>query len=114
MNFTLDESTNFNVVNRKVHSYLENPENPTADDLIKIIKGVHQSITYSNEDSPEFTALRNQLETEGYIKCQRGWSNGDRVLKPFTLNGIEFKINDKFFCGSAMQWHLEWERAKSL
>jgi len=110
MNFTIDESKPFDVSIRSVHSYLENPENPTADDLIKILKGVYQSISIRHDDSPEFKSLRNQLEAESYITCERGWWNGDRVLKPFTLNGVKFEVDDKFCCGGAMRIHLEWER----
>jgi hypothetical protein len=110
MNFTIDESKRFDVTIRSVHSYLDDPENPTADDLIKILKGVYQSITISNDDSPEFKALRNQLESEGYIECQRSWWNGDCVLKPFTLNGVKFEVNGKFCCGAAMNGHLKFER----
>lgn len=110
MIFTIDESKKFDVNIRSVHSYLENPENPTADDLIKILKGTHQITSMRNDDSPEFKALRNQLEAEGYIECQRNWWNGDYVLKPFTLNGVKFEVNSKFYCGGAMRSHLEWER----
>jgi len=110
MNFTIDESKPFDVSIHSVRSYLENPENPTANDLIKILKGTHQFTSIRNEDSPEFKALRNQLEAEGYITCERGWLNGDRVLKPFTLNGVKFKVNGKFCCGGAMNSHLKWER----
>jgi len=113
--FTIDESKPFDITIRTVHSnlmgLLEDPANPTAEDLIKILKVGHQSITVvGNDDSPEFKALRNQLEVEGYIKCERGWWNGDCVLKPFTLNGVKFKVNDKFWCGAAMGGHLEWKR----
>ena len=110
MNFTIDESKKFDVTTRSVYSYLENPENPTADDLIMILKGVHQYVTVINEDSPEFKVLRNKLEAEGYIECQRNWLNGDRVLKPFTLNGVKFEVDGKFCCGAAMNYHLQFER----
>ena len=110
MNFTIDESKPFDVNIRCVHSYLENPENPTADDLIKILKGTHQVTSMSNEDSPEFKSLRNTLEAEGYIICWRGGWNGDLVIKPFTLNGVKFEVDDKFCCGGAMKYHLQFER----
>jgi hypothetical protein len=110
MNFTIDESQPFDVTIREVHSSLKNPENPTADDLVRILKGYQPMTTIRNDDSPEFKALRNQLEAEGYIECQRNWWNGDRVLTPFTLNEIKFDIGNKFFSGAAMRNHLEWER----
>jgi hypothetical protein len=110
MHFTIDESKKFDVTIHSVYSYLENPENPTADDLIKILKGTHQYTSVFNEDSPEFKSLRNQLEAEGYIKCERSWLNGDRVLTPFTLNGVKFEVDGKFCCGGAMSSHLKWER----
>lgn len=109
-NFVIDEGKPFDVNIRRVHTYLENPENPTADDLIKILKGTHQITTMSNDDSPDFKSLRNTLEAEGYIECQRNWWNGDRVIRPFTLNGVKFKVNDKFCCGGAMKYHLQFER----
>ena len=109
-NFVIDEGKPFDVNIRSVHSYLENPENPTADDLIKILKGTHQVTSMSNEDSPEFKSLRNTLEAEGYIICWRGGWNGDRVLKPFTLNGVKFEVDGKFCCGAAMNYHLQFER----
>ena len=110
MNFTIDESKPFDVTIREVHSSLENPENPTADDLVRILKGYQPMTSIRNDDSPEFKALRTQLESEGYINCERGWWNGDRVLKTFTLNGIKFEVGNKFFSGAAMHNHLEWER----
>jgi hypothetical protein len=36
--------------------------------------------------------------------------NGDRVLTPFTLNGVKFEVDGKFCCGGAMSSHLKWER----
>lgn len=110
MNFTIDESKPFDVSIREVLSSLENPENPTADDLVRILKGYQPMISVRNDDSPEFKELRTQLESEGYIECQRNWWNGDRVLKPFTLNGVKFEVDGKFCCGAAMRNHLEWER----
>jgi hypothetical protein len=53
-------------------------------------------------DHPKFTELRDKLEMDGYIKTERSWSNGDRVLKPFKLNSITFKKDDKFPCASAL------------
>jgi hypothetical protein len=55
-----------------------------------------------NEDHPEFTKLREKLGSEGYISIERGWWNGDRVLKPFYLNGKKFDKGEKFCSASAM------------
>ena len=105
-NFTIDNTKSFDIVIREIHSSLENPENPTDNDLIKILKGYQPSIMIASDDSQEFKTLRNQLETEGYIKCERSWSNGDRVLKAFSLNGLKFHKGEKFFCGAAMKYYL--------
>lgn len=53
-------------------------------------------------DHPEFTKLREQLEVEGYIKIQRSWWNGDRVLRSFKVNGIALRKGGTFYCASAL------------
>lgn len=53
-------------------------------------------------DHPEFTKLREQLEADGYIKIERSWWNGDKVLKPFKINGISLKKNGTFYCAVAL------------
>lgn len=63
------------------------------------------SIT-SHVDHPSFTALREHLGATGYIEIQRGWWNGDRVLKPFKLNTRDFMPDDQFSSGSAMGNHF--------
>lgn len=72
----------------------------------------------SSQDHPAFTGLRNDLEKRGYIKTERGWSNGDRVLKPFYLNQVYFSngeyentpedewYDDRFPCAAAMKYDL--------
>jgi hypothetical protein len=65
----------------------------------------------SFEDHPEFARLREQLGEQGYIKIERGWVNGDRVTKPFTLNGLKFKVGEQFSCAGAMDTHF-YVRAK--
>ena len=74
----------------------------------RIVNG--SAVSIGSDDGPEFKALRNQLEELGYIKCQRGWWNGDRVVKPFQLNGLKFKKNEQFLSGAAMKSHLEFLR----
>ena len=58
------------------------------------------------EDHPKFTELRERLEREGYIQIERSWWNGDKVLKPFSLNGMPFKVGYKFCCASAISIQL--------
>jgi hypothetical protein len=64
--------------------------------------GKAKMTTHSWIDHPEFTKLRETLGKEGYISIQRGWWNGDKVLKPFLLNGIEFLKDSKFPSASAL------------
>jgi len=89
--------------------YPKQRENETSEEFLirKLTHGSNPVVTISSEDHPEFAKLRNQLEQEGYIKTERSWSNGDRVLKPFMLNNVKFKKNYKFCCASAMKWVLE-------
>jgi hypothetical protein len=79
----------------------------TNEELIEVIKNPVSSSTYSTEDHPEFARLRDRLGELGYIDIQRGWSNGDRVLKLFTLNGVAFEPGEQFCCAGAMKMHLE-------
>jgi hypothetical protein len=110
MNFTLDESRPWDISITESYSTLDNPDDPTPDDIIKLLLQHHEITSVRHDDSPEFKALRNQLEADGYIECQRGWWNGDRVLRPFALNDVTFVPGDKFCCGSAMQHHLKFTR----
>ena len=110
MNFTLDESISWEVSIMQSWSTLENPDNPTPDDMIKLLLQHHEITSVRSDDSPEFQTLRNQLEAQGYIECERNWWNGDRVLQPFALNGVLFDTGDKFCSGAAMQHHLKFER----
>ena len=108
--FTIDEEYICDIVITKVHSNLENYENPTPNDLITILKDEHRTTTtISHKDHPMYAALRDQLEAEGYIKCERSWWNGDRVLEPFYLNDVFFTTGDKFLSGIAMNVHMKTE-----
>jgi hypothetical protein len=108
--FYLDESLDWNVSTYKEwNSYLAK-DVVTSEDLVEVIKGKgHCSIT-GDDDGPEFKALRNQLEADGYIRCERSWWNGDRVLRAFKLNGVTFRKHDQFSCGAAMKHHLRFTR----
>ena len=101
--FFIDEQYITDVTVRTETSLLSNPENPTHEDLIKIIKGHDKMVSISNKDHDEFTKLRNTLEEQGYIKTERGWWNGDRVIKGFKLNGFPLKKGERFYCAAAMK-----------
>lgn len=58
--------------------------------------------TGSSVDHPSFAALREHLDATGYIKIERKWWNGDRVLKPFKLNTYDFMPGDQFSSAGAM------------
>lgn len=108
--FYLDETLDWEVyIHQTWNSYLSK-DVLTNEDLAEVLKGGGYCASYSSDDSPEFKALRNQLEAEGYIQCQRMWWNGDRVLKAFKLNDITFRKHEKFSCGAAMKHHLQFTR----
>jgi thiamine monophosphate kinase len=87
------------------------PENELTDEqLIKILKGEDRYAMVGTADHPEFAKLRDALEEQGYITCWRNCWNGDKVLKPFILNGKTFKERETFPCGSAMRGHLKYKR----
>ena len=112
MNFTLDESYMCDVHIKQEYSIFKgrDPVSLTPDEVLKILKGTDKIISHSSKDHPEFNRFREQLGSEGYIHIERGWCNGDRVLKPFTLNGVEFEIGDKFCSACAMIGHLKFAR----
>jgi hypothetical protein len=107
MDFTIDSEYLTDVTIRKEwNTYTQNGRVPTNEELILIIQGKGVCSTTHSEDHPEFAKLREQLGELGYIEIQLSWWNGDRVLKPFKLNGRKFKEGDQFSCGSAMGNHL--------
>lgn len=61
----------------------------------------------SRVEHPAFENLRTSLASRGYIKIERGWYNGDIVIKPFFLNRVYFDVDDRFPCADAMKWTLE-------
>ena len=101
--FYIDEQYICDVTVRTEHDFIKDRNNITHEDLIKILKGYDKSVTIGSKDHDEFTKLRNQLEEQGYIKTERNWWNGDRVLKPFYLNGWRFKKNHRFPCATALK-----------
>ena len=82
-------------------TYTVNMENPSNEDLLKILKNEHRIVTQGFKDHPEFVRLRDELEELGYIKTERNSHNGDRVCMPFTLNGYKFEAGDAFLCATA-------------
>lgn len=118
--FTIDETYICDVMVREECDFIKDRNNPTPEDLIKILKGCDKSYSISHKDHDEFTKLRNQLEELGYIKTQRGWWNGDRVIKGFKLNEWTFKKGEKFSCAAAMRGSIEcarkygWKRISPL
>jgi len=87
---------------------------PEARALFKIFDHKFEGDAHSIIDHPEFTKMRNRLEKQGYIQIEHGWVNGDRALKPFSLNGFKFKKHDKFPCASAMDiWLNIYEQTKT-
>lgn len=110
--FYLDESLEWNVTTHTEYNSYIDKEIVTNEDLIEVLKGKGIIRTIGSDDGPEFKALRNQLEKLGYIECQRGWWNGDRVVKPFQLNGLKFKKNEQFLSGAAMKSYLEFLRRR--
>ena len=105
--FFIDEECVTDVMVRTERSLLQNPENPTPEDLIKIIKGEDKMVSISSKDHPEFAKLRDELENLGYIITQRNWWNGDRVIKGFKLNGCPLKKGERFYSAAAMKGSFE-------
>jgi hypothetical protein len=108
--FYIDEQYICDVQVRIEHDFIKDRSNLTHEDLIKILKGYDKSVSVSNKDHDEFTRLRNQLEQEGYIETQRGWWNGDRVLKTFKLNEWTFRKGHQFCCAAAMKVSIQVAR----
>lgn len=59
------------------------------------------------KDHPKFTEFRDKLEKLGYIKTERSWVNGDRALKPFIVNGMKLKKDDKFCSADALDIQIK-------
>ena len=89
---------------------IKDRNNPTNEELIKILKGWDKIVSISNKDHDEFTKLRNLLEEQGYITTQRNCWNGDRILKSFKLNEWTFRKNHKFPCAAAMRVSIDCAR----
>jgi hypothetical protein len=107
MNFEIDPEYVTDVtIHRTFYRHAGKPT-LTNEELIEVIKDPVVGSMHGSEDHPEFARLRDQLEQLGYIRCERNWSNGDRVLKSFSLNGVAFEPGEQFCCAAAMKFHLE-------
>lgn len=78
----------------------------TEEDTWNAILGDPCYSLTSSEDTPEFTQLRNSLESGGYIQVINAYRNGDTVLKPFYLNDMYFKAGQIFYCSVALKMML--------
>lgn len=107
MKFYIDDQFLTTVNITKSYSTLSNEQNPTEEDLIKVLKGEHKVFSTRVEDHPEFAKLRNSLEDLKYIKTWRNCWNGDTVLKTFSLNDAVFEKNEQFPSGAAIKYRIE-------
>ena len=96
--FTIDEAFLTDVTVRQEYRREVN----SKEDLIKAIKDPIVMSSISNKDHDEFTKLREYLGENGYIRIERGWWNGDCVLKSFKLNGYTFRKGVQFPCAAAL------------
>lgn len=101
-NFVIDEQYLTDVTVKNVYDQIKDRNNPTDDDLVRILKGHDRYYSVSNRDHDEFDRLRTELSDLGYIHIERGWWNGDRVLRPFKLNGWVFRKGWVFPCATAL------------
>ena len=110
--FTIDEQFICDViVHKKWGMYDHIPhEDLKPEQLIKILKGEDRCSSTSNKDHDEFTKLREHLGELGYISIQRGWWNGDRVLKGFKLNEWTFLKGEKFCSAGALRTSINCAR----
>lgn len=105
--FTIDPAYFTDVVIRKEwNTYTQNGREPTAEELLLILEGKGKCSITGSEDHPEFAKLRKQLGELGYIYIETGWWNGDRVLKPFKLNGLILDEGEQF--SSAAAFGTRW------
>jgi hypothetical protein len=107
MNFELDPEYITDVTIRQEWNMHTNKDTITNEDLVEVLKGRGSCSSTHSEDHPEFARLRDRLGELGYISIQRGWWNGDRVLKSFTLNGVAFEPGEQFPSAAPMKFHLE-------
>ena len=108
--FFIPEEYLTDVPNNHIKYKYDTTKELTHEQLLDIlVNGNIQYRIYGTKDHPEFTELRELLEKEGYIKVERSWSNGDRVLKSFKLNEKMFKKSQQFPCAAALKWQLKYK-----
>ena len=108
--FTILKEYLTDVPDNHVKYRYDTTEELTNEQLVDIlVNGNIQYRSFGTKDHPEFTKLRDELESLGYIKTSRSSSNGDIVLKPFKLNGKRFKKNETFYCACAIKSHLKYK-----
>ena len=107
MMFELNPEYITDVTIRQEWNIHTNKDTVTNEDLVEVLKGRGSCSSTYCEDHPEFARLRNQLGELGYISIEKGWWNGDRVLKSFSLNGVPFEPGEQFCSAAPMKFHLE-------
>jgi hypothetical protein len=108
--FFIPEEYLTDVPNNHIKYKYDTTKELTHEQLVDIlVNGNIQYRSFGTKDHPEFTKLRDELESLGYIKTFRSSSNGDSVLKPFKLNGQGFKKNETFYCACAIKSHLKYK-----
>ena len=108
--FTLDEAYITSLTVHSEWSMYRDRTDLTNEELLKVLQGKDICKSTSSIDHPEFTKLRDELERLGYIKTERSWWNGDRVLKGFKLNEWTFIKGRKFSSASAMECSISCAR----
>lgn len=106
--FTIDPAYFKSVTVRKEWNMYIKDNDPTPEEMLLVLKGKGWCSLTSSEEHPEFTELRETLNELGYIHVERNYVNGDRVLKPFKLNGLILETGDQFRSASAFgtRWEL--------
>ena len=113
VNFTIDPAHMTDITVRREWSIYRGRTEVTDEELAKILAGQDRCSSTHSEDHPEFAALRERLGREGYISIQRGWWNGDRVIKSFKINGVIYRPGEKFASGAAFRWSHERKQKNS-
>lgn len=108
--FSILEEHICDVTVRIEHDFIKDRNNLTNEDLIAILKGCDRSVSIGHKDHDEFTKLRNQLEEQGYIKTERSWWNGDRILKSFKLNEWTMRKGGTFYSAAAIKTAISCAR----
>ncbi len=108
--FFIPEEYLTDVSNNHIKYKYDTTKELTHEQLVDIlVNGNIQYRSFGTKDHPEFTKLRDELKSLGYINVCTYSSNGDSVLKPFKLNGKRFKKNETFYCACALKSHLKYK-----